>query len=68
MCSDPSYQCSPLSQLSDEAAVEILDFLQVLTNNFENQYSNQIRRYYDERSRHNNVQIDPPRAADDPSF
>ena len=68
MCSDPGYQCAPLPQLSDTAVVEILDFLQVVANNFENQYSNQIRRYYDERSRHNSVQINPPRTENDQPF
>lgn len=68
MCSEPGYQCDPLPQLSDQAVVEILDFLQVVTNNFENQYCNQIRRYYDARSRHNSVQINPPRVADGTPF
>ena len=54
--------------LSDEAVVEILDFLQVFTNVFENSYSNQIRRYYDERSRHNIVQVNLAKDADDPPF
>jgi hypothetical protein len=68
MCSDPSYQCIPLRPLSDEAAVEILDFLQVFTNDFENRYGNQIRRYYEERSRHNIVRGNPCVATDDPPF
>lgn len=68
MCSDPCYPCSPLRPLSDEAAVEILDFLQVFMADFESRYSDQIRRYYDERSRHN---IAPPTFfadIDDPPF
>lgn len=68
MCSDPCYQCIPLRQLSDEAAVEILDFLQVFTLDFEIRYSDQIRRYYDQRSRHNIVQTTPPARTDDPPF
>ncbi len=67
MCSDPGYQCIPLRPLSDEAAVEILDFLQVLTMDFESRYSDQIRRYYDQRSRHDIAQINPA-ATDDPPF
>jgi len=68
MCSDSGFPCIPLPHLSDKAAVEILDFLQVVTNDFENRYGNQIRRYYDERSRHNNVQAAPFKDAVDPPF
>jgi len=68
MCSDHGYQCIPLRPLSDEAAVEILDFLQVFTNDFENRYGEQIRRYYDERSRLNTVRSCPCVATDDPPF
>lgn len=68
MCSDHGFQCIPMRPLSDEAAVEILDFLQVLTTDFENRYSNQIRRYYDERARHNILQTNPAGNAHDPPF
>lgn len=68
MCSDPCYQCIPLRPLSDESVVEILDFLQVFTNDFENRYGDQIRRYYNERSRHNIVQADFFRDTDNPPF
>jgi len=33
-------------ELSDEVAAEMLDFLYQLINAFENQYSNQLRRYH----------------------
>lgn len=39
MCSHLCHDCIPMRQLSDEAAVEILNFLQVFTLDFE------IRRY-----------------------
>jgi len=68
MCSDSDYQCIRLRPLTDEAAVEILDFLQVFTTDFENQYGYQIRRYYDDRSRHNIIQDHPSEPADDPPF
>jgi hypothetical protein len=68
MRSDPCYQCIPLRPLSDEAAVEILDFLQVFMTDFEIRYGDQIHRYYDERSRHNIVQVIPNATADDPPF
>ena len=68
MCSDPGYQCIPLRPLSDEAVVEILDFLQVFTTDFEIRYGDQIRRYYDDRSRHNVVQTNSLGDKGDPSF
>ena len=57
-----------MRQLSDEAAVEILNFLQVFTLDFEIRYSNQIRRYYDYRSKHNIVQRTPQATTDEPPF
>ncbi|NDP40770.1 MAG: hypothetical protein GZ093_18895 [Rhodoferax sp.] len=36
----------PLPPLSDEAAVEILDFLGAVFQIFETRYANQIYRYY----------------------
>lgn len=68
MCPDHGYQCIPLRPLSDEAAVEILDFLQVFTTDFEIRYGGQIRRYYDDRSRHNIVQTNSSVDKDDPPF
>jgi hypothetical protein len=50
------HPCMPMPPLSDEAAVEILDFLHVFMTEFENRYASQIRRYYEERSRYNRVQ------------
>jgi len=68
MCPDHRHHDIPLPQLSDEAAVEILDFLQVFTLNFENRYAGQIRRYYDGRSCKNIRQYHSPAPADDPPF
>jgi len=68
MCSDHGYPCIPLPSISDEAAVEILDFLQVFMTDFENRYGDQIRRYYDDRSRHNIVQTNSSGDKDDPPF
>jgi hypothetical protein len=68
MCAEPCYQCIPLRPLSDEAAAEILDFLQVFMTDFENRYGGQIHRYYDERSHHNIVRITPSASTDDPPF
>lgn len=68
MCANPCYPCIPLRPLSDEAAVEVLDFLQVFMTDFELQYGDQIHRYYDERSRHPIAQVIPSATADDPPF
>jgi hypothetical protein len=57
-----------LPPLSDEAAVEILDFLHAVLNAFESRYSAQLRRYYDDRSRHNLIEPDRNVTADDPPF
>lgn len=67
MHTDPILPYIQLPKLSDKAAVEILDFLQMVTNDFENRYSNQIRRYYDEHSPHGIGQVDLFEAAGDPA-
>ena len=43
----PLYPVLFAAELSDEAAFQILDFLQLLTTEFENHYAAQIRRYCD---------------------
>ena len=69
MRAKPDFNHPIMPPLSDEAAVEILDFLQGVTNDFENCYFTQIHRYYDERSRHNLTQASLfEDNADDPSF
>ncbi|MBM4416267.1 MAG: hypothetical protein FJ035_08545 [Chloroflexi bacterium] len=68
MCEhDPTPELQ-LPPLTDEAAVEILDFLCDLLTAFENRYSAQVRRYYQDRSCHNLIEPDRNRAADDPPF
>ena len=67
MCSALCYQCIR-QPLSDDSAAEILDFLQVFTNDFENRYGNQIRRYYENRSSLNVVRSSPSMTTDDPPF
>lgn len=57
-----------LPPLTDEVAVEILDFLHLLLTAFENRYSAQVRRYYRDRSRHNLSEPDRHRAPEDPPF
>ena len=58
----------PLPMLSDEAAVEILNFLEVMFQIFETQYAHQIYRYYDSISQHNIVRCTPHKNTDDPPF
>lgn len=68
MCEHGS-PCEPrLPPLSDQAVVEILDFLHHVLTVFESRYSDQIHRYYDERSRHNLIEPDRNPTADDPPF
>ena len=58
----------PLPQLSDDAVVQIHDFIYDFLDLFEARYGDQIHRYYDERSAHNMIQSDPPPDTDDPPF
>ena len=59
MLTNPWEPTLTLRDLSDEAVVEILDFLQRFTTDFENRYADQIHRYYAQRSRHNIVTHPP---------
>lgn len=68
MRSDHGYSDFTLPPLSDEAAVEMLDFLQVFTTDFESRYAGQIRRYYEDRSSHNIAQDYPNVTTNDPPF
>lgn len=62
----PEPPAVPLPALSDEAAVEILDFLQEVLTVFDSHYGVQIRRYYEERSRNNIIQSSLDLHAKDP--
>lgn len=59
-----------LPSISDEAVVEIHDFLYQFLDLFERRYGAQIHRFYDERQFDNFVHRDPPvvRPEDDPPF
>jgi len=57
-----------LPMLSDEAAVEILNFLEVTFQIFETRYAHQIHRYYESLAQHNIVQYTPSETTDDPPF
>jgi hypothetical protein len=59
-----------LPPISDEAVVQIHDFLYDFVDRFEAHYAAQIRRFYDDRSWHNLARPDPLRypSDDDPPF
>jgi hypothetical protein len=57
----------PMPRLSDDAVVQIHDFLEHVFDLFEARYGDQLRRYYDEHSARNMVGPDPPNA-DEPPF
>ena len=54
----------PLPPLSDEAAVQILDFLEAMFQIVETRYADQIHRYY----QNNNVIRSDPSTGDDEPF
>ena len=68
VCENHDSDCIPRQSLSDEAAVEILNFLQAFTLNFEIRYRDQIRRYYDDRSQHSIIQRPHQETTDEPPF
>jgi len=59
----------PLPRFSDEAVVQIHDFIYCVLDLFEARYGDQIRRYYDDRSAHNMMARNEPLPdIDDPPF
>jgi hypothetical protein len=58
----------PMPRLSDDAVVEIHDFITHFLDLFEARYGDQIHRYYDERSAHNMIGPASPPSIDDPPF
>jgi hypothetical protein len=58
-----------LPSLSDDAVVEIQDFLYQVLDLFMTHYGHQVNRFYDENSYDNFVQHDHnPKPPDDPPF
>ena len=53
---DPEDECGRNRPLSDEAVVEILNWVQGWLTDFENRYYDQIHRYYEDRSRQSILQ------------
>jgi hypothetical protein len=58
----------PMPQLSDDAVVQIHDFIGHFLDLFEARYGDQIHRYYEDRSAHNIVDAEPIPDIDDPPF
>jgi hypothetical protein len=71
MANDPhDHACTaiPMPRLSDDAAVQIHDFIGHFLDLFEARYGDQIHRYYEDRSAHNIVGSEPIPDIDDPPF
>jgi hypothetical protein len=58
----------PLPRLSDDAVVQIHNFIAHFLDLFEARYGDQIHRYYDDRSVHNMITPDASPNIDDPPF
>jgi len=58
----------PMPRLSDDAVVQIHDFIHHVLDLFEARYGDQIRRHFDDLSRHNLIEPDPTTWLDDPPF
>ena len=58
----------PMPRLSDDAVVQIHDFIAHFLDLFEAHYGDQIHRYYDDRSAHSMIGPKPSPNIDDPPF
>ena len=65
---DPAGAAIPMPRLSDDAVVQIHDFIAHFLDLFEARYGDQIHRYYEDRSEHNIVGAEPIPDTDDPPF
>ena len=65
---DPASAEIPMPRLSDNAVVQIHDFIGHFLDLFEARYGDQIHRYYDDRSAHNMIGPDPKHSINDPPF
>ena len=64
---DPDAYPIALPKLSDEAVVEIRNFIEHVFDQFDSHYASQVRRFYEDRAAHNMVRQTQP-ADDDPPF
>jgi hypothetical protein len=65
---DPAGAAIPMPRLSDQAVVQIHDFIGHFLDLFEARYGDQIHRYYEERSAHAVVSTELTPDIDDPPF
>ena len=66
---DPNAYPIALPTLSDEAVVQIRNFIEHVLDQFDIHYAPQVRRFYEDRAEHNMVRPTPTAAAaDDPPF
>ncbi len=65
---DPHGYPIALPTLSDEAVVEIRNFIEHVLDQSDLHDALQVRRFYEEPAEHNMVRPTPPAAADDPPF
>ena len=65
---DPHSHPPALPALSDEAVIQIRDFIEHVLDQFDVHYADQVRRYYEDRAQHNLQRPSPPAATDDPPF
>ncbi len=65
---DPASAAIPTPRLSDDAVVQIHNFIGHFLDLFEARYGDQIHRHYDDRSVHNMINPDPTHGIDDPRF
>ena len=71
MPADPHYNGAaaiPMPRLSDDAVVQIHDFIGHFLDLFEARYGDQLHRYYEDRSQHSLVGSEPIPDIDDPPF
>ena len=65
---EPANAAIPMPRLSDDAVVQIHDFIEHYLDLFEARYGDQIHRFYEDRSAHSIVGVEPTPAIDDPPF
>jgi hypothetical protein len=58
----------PMPRLSDDAVIQIHNFIAHFLDLFEARYGDQIHRYYDERSAHKMIHSAAAPSSDDPPF
>ena len=65
---EPASAYLPMPRLSDEAVVQIHDFIAHFLDLFEARYGDQIHRYYEDRCANNMILTETLPNMDDPPF